>query len=190
MQVVRATTRCSTLILRWSRCAAVCVCTHRHTLHTSCWTCTACELVCFMADKQACPERCRIPYARRQGVTALLPAHGCRPQPAADCVPKQTLGSALQGNLARFLRMAADHKRRLKFKGTLLLEPKPQVRAGSVQCEACLVSSGASHVHKVVEGWSPFLAQPLPTPDLSLTPNPICARAPVRLQCCKFSSTF
>lgn len=32
-----------------------------------------------------------------------------------------------QANLARFLRMAAAYKRRLKFRGQLLLEPKPQV---------------------------------------------------------------
>ncbi|PRW45113.1 xylose isomerase [Chlorella sorokiniana] len=31
-----------------------------------------------------------------------------------------------QANLARFLRMAAAYKRRLKFRGQLLLEPKPQ----------------------------------------------------------------
>ncbi|KAI7837926.1 hypothetical protein COHA_008232 [Chlorella ohadii] len=31
-----------------------------------------------------------------------------------------------QGNMARFLRMAAAYKRRLKFQGQLLLEPKPQ----------------------------------------------------------------
>ncbi len=33
--------------------------------------------------------------------------------------------------MARFLRMAAAYKRRLKFQGQLLLEPKPQVRESS-----------------------------------------------------------
>lgn len=62
----------------------------------------------------------------------------------------------VQANLARFLRMAAAYKRRLKFKGQLLLEPKPQVRPKGLSANSLPATVGAAWCYAVVRGLQLF----------------------------------